>query len=403
MNAQGLSKNLIAGGVLWALLASIAAPAPAQDLTKLGRDLSAKIHAAKHNRVTVVDFLDLDKKTTKLGKLLAFKLQAALTEPERHLEVVDQSQFAMLSDQMEKLSEGLIDPATGQQLGKMAGTEVLIVGTVMVSENSVKLDVKAIDLQTAKMIAAGSTSAMRVGIIDRLAKEAEKAEPESVSAASGEESTAPATMKSSAGKAAHAPPRTKRDQGILFAIDGCSLSGEALTCSVTVTSDRDRWLAVSFGSRAWNRAGEEYAPGEIMIANSRNRGNCASKQILKNVSTQLTLTFPQFGEEDAVERIRLLWREDDDCWDYDARPVDFEKVVVSEDADFTSPQTAGHKGGSKGDSAAPAGKGGGLFRRVTGKLIDTLADTAEKVIDKKAKKVTGDDEEEDDSKKPPHR
>jgi hypothetical protein len=375
--------------------------AQAQDLTKLATDLAAKIHTAKHSRVTVLDFLDLDKKTTKLGKLLAFKLQAALTEPERGLEVIDQTQIAQLFDQMEKLSEGLIDPATGQQLGRMAGTEVLVVGTVMVSENSVKLDVKAIDLQTAKMIAAGSASTVRVGLVDRLAKEAEGEEPEATSAAQGPEkasgSATPAVAKS--------PVRTRRDQALLFTLEGCSLAADAATCSVTVTSDRDLQLAISFKSRAWNSAGEEHGPSAIVIANSRSEERCAVKEVLKKVPTQVSLTFPQFGDEaSVVERLRLYWIEDD--WCSDTRPVDFEKIALSNDADFSSPQTASHSGGGKGGSTAGSGKkgSGGLLQRVTGKLMDTLADTAEKVIDKKAKKLTGeDDEEEEDSQKPPQR
>ena len=396
MKRSTLRVGLWVVWILVFLLASGAVQGQAQDLTKLATDLAAKVHTAKHSRVTVLDFLDLDKKTTKLGKLLAFKLQAALTEPERHLDVVDQTQVAQLFDQMEKLSEGLIDPATGQQLGKIAGVEVLIVGTVMVSANSVKLDVKAIDLQTAKMIAAGSASTMRVGLVDRLAKEAEGEEPQEASAAEKEGSATPTATKGSSGPSPRAPTHSRRDQGVLFAVDGCSINGDSLTCSVTMTSDHDRNLAIS--SRAWNVAGDEYKPDEVSIANSRSQGNCAVKEVLKNVPTKVSMTFPQFGGEGStVERLRLYWLED--SWCYSAsRPVDFEKVTLSEDTDFSSPHTAARSGGGKGGSAGGAGKNSGGF---LGKLISKAEEAAEKIIDKKVKKVTGDDEE--DSKKPPQR
>jgi hypothetical protein len=387
-------------GILWVLLLCSAAQAQAQDLTKLATHLSAKIQAAKRSRVTVVDFLDLDKKTTKLGKLLAFKLQAALSEPERGLEVVDQSQFAQLMDQMEKLSEGLIDPATGQQLGKMAGTEVLIVGTVMISESSIKLDVRAIDLQTAKMIAAGSDNLFRVGgLLDRLAREAEGDLSETVTAKENQD------QPKSAAPVAKSPVRTRRDQGVIFALDGCSLSGDALTCSVTVTSDRDRTIAISFESRSWNTAGAAYEPDEVAIANSRSQDSCAVKEVLKNVPTNVSMIFPTFGgEESMVERLRLYWIEYRYCLNT-MRPIDFEKIALSEEDDFSASQIAGHSGSGKsgGKTTAPGKKSGGLLQRVTGKVMETLADTAEKVIDKQAKKLAGDDEEEEDSKKPPQR
>ena len=390
MNRSTLRVGLKTIWILGLLLTCGAAQAQAQDLTKLATDLAAKVHAAKHSRVTVLDFLDLDKKTTKLGKLLAFKLQEALTAPERGLDVVDQTQLAQLFDQMEKLSEGLIDPATGQQVGKIAGIEVLVVGTVMVSDNSVKLDVKAVDLQTAKMIAAGSASTLRVGMVDRLAKEAEgedeKAQPAEDAPANSK--SVPAAVKS--------PPRTRRDQGVLFALDGCSLSGDELTCSITATSDRDRWFALSLESRAWNRSGEEYGPREVTIANSRSERSCAVKQILRDVPTHLSLTFPQFGDEATnVERIRLAWKEGDDCYS-GFRPVDFEKIALSHDADFSSPQSAARSGGGKTAGGAAKNSGGFL-----GKLLGKAEEAAEKIIDKKVKKVTGDDEE--DPKKPPQR
>src|SRR5829696_2922943 len=141
-----MKTTLQKGCMILLLLLLCGARAHGQDLSKLAIDLAAKIHAKNHERVTVVDFLDLDKKPNKLAKFLAHQLQSALNEPELNLVVVDQGHIAELFDQMEKLSEGLIDPTTARELGKVAGTEVVIYGTVMVSSLSVRLDVSAIDL-----------------------------------------------------------------------------------------------------------------------------------------------------------------------------------------------------------------------------------------------------------------
>ncbi len=253
-----LQKGFRTAWILLVLLLWSSAQIHAQDLTKLATDLATKIHTMKHERVTVVDFLDLEKKPNKLTKLLTYKLQAALAEPDRDLVVVDQSHLAELFDQMEKLSEGLIDPATARELGKVTGTEVLIYGTVMVSSMSVRLDVSAVDLQTAKVIAAGTASPTRIGLVDRLAKEVEKEEEGAASAEDDSEAETP-VRAASAKTAPRAPTRSRRDQGFLFELDGCSLSGDAMTCALTVTSEgRDRWLIIGRESRAWNEAGEEF-------------------------------------------------------------------------------------------------------------------------------------------------
>ena len=385
------TKSFMAACVLQLLLLCEGSRAYAQDLTKLATDLAAKIHAKNHERVTVVDFLDLEKKPNKLAKFLTHQLQSALNEPELNLVVVDQGHIAELFDQMEKLSEGLIDPATAKKLGKLAGTEVVIYGTVMVSSLSVRLDVSAIDLETAKVIASGTASPKRFGLVDRLAKEIEQ--EERGAEADMEEEEDPAPVKKAAAK--KAPPTSLRDQGVLFEIDGCSLSGDLLTCVLTVISEnRDRWMAVGSSSRAWNEDGEEFSPGDLAISNTQVQGRCVAKRILRDVPTNVSLTFPAFGsEESIVERLSVYWAEQDDCCCYESRSVSFQKIALS-DGDFSSPKKAGKSGtGSVGNAAGSKKGSGGLFGRLTEKLIETAASTAEKVIDKKARELTGEDEE----------
>ncbi len=357
-----------------------------QDLGKLASELSAKIHAKQRGSVTVVDFLDLEKKSNKLTKLMTYQLQSALTAPENNLVVVDQSHVAELFDQMEKLSEGLIDPATARMVGKMSGTEVIIIGTVMVSSMSVRLDVSAIDLETAKVIAAGTASPKRFGLVDRLATEVEQGE---VGIASAQGSPASSGAVGPAKNVPRPPARSRRDQGLLFELNGCSLSGDDVTCAMTITSEgRDRTVVVGVKTRAWNEVGEEFATSVVTIANSRD-DNCIRKELLRDVPTVVSATFSRFGgSSPTVERFRMAWHEDS-C--YGERFVDFEKIAIS-DADFSTPQKS--KGSvAAGASAVGSQKGsGGLLGRLTNKILDTAASTVEKMIDKKAAELTGNDE-----------
>ncbi len=361
----------------------------AQDLGKLASDLAAKIHAKQRGSVTVMDFVDLEKKSNKLTKLMTYQLQSALTAPENNLVVVDQSHVAELFDQMDKLSEGLIDPATAKMVGKMTGTEVIVVGTVMVSSMSVRVDVSAIDLETAKVIAAGSASPKRYGVVDRLATQVEEGEN---GAASGQGSPASSGSVGQAKNMPKPPARSRRDQGLLFELNGCSLSGDDVTCAMTITSEgRDRTVVVGSKTRAWNEVGEEFATSAVTIANSRD-DNCISKELLRDVPTVVSATFSRFGgSSTTVERFRLAWGDPNySC--YGERFVDFEKIEVISDADFSAPQKS--KGSvAAGASAVGSQKGsGGLLGRLTNKILDTAASTVEKMIDKKAAELTGDDE-----------
>jgi pyrimidine operon attenuation protein/uracil phosphoribosyltransferase len=394
--SKGLSwKSLEAVCILLVLLTCGATPSRAyqQDLKKMATDLAARIHAMKHTHVTVVDFVDLDSKPTKLGKFLAQQLQANLAEPDLKLVVVDQSQLSLLMDQIEKLNEGLLDPATGRQLGQMAGTEVIVVGMVMPSSMTVRLDITAIDLQTAKVITAGSASVARLGLIERLAREASGEEDtETASANEGQKAT------EAKKPVPQAPARSRRDQGMIFDLDGCSLSADTVICEMTVTSiDRERWLAVTSQSRAWTEAGEEYGTGEITIANSKSASECTVKRILKNVPARVSVTFPGFGEEvGVVERLRVYWSEEDDCWSAvrNFRSIDFDKIEFSDETYASSPQKTSRPGKQLHGFESAGKKKGGILQRIGGRVLDAVEEAAADAIDKQTRKLVGDDEEE---------
>lgn len=378
---------------IWSLCIALvlihgAAPSRAQDFEKVANQLAARIHAAKHSRVTVIDFVDLDSKPSRLGKFMALQLQRSLAKPEHKLMVVDQSELSHLMDQIEKLNEGLLDPETGQELGRMAGTQVIIKGSVMPSSMTIRVDIQAIDLETAKLLTGVTAKVARLSSYEKLlAQDAPQKEPE-IPSASVQLAVQPQ-------KPSQGPARTHRDQGMRFDLEGCSLSGSGLRCAFTVTSERDRWLAVYERSRAWNHTGEEFEPGEIAIANTRSSNTCALKQILKSVPTPLSLTFPSFGDDvESVERLRLYWKDEENCYAGGIRSFDVEKIALSADTERGS--TASRP--SKGERDAPE-KGkqpGGVLQRIGRRVRDAAEDAATNVIDRETRKYTKEDEEEEE-------
>lgn len=101
-----------------------------------------------------------------------------------------------------------------------------------------------------------------------------------------------------------------------------------------------------------------------------------------------------------VERLRLQWSGNDNCWG-DARPIDFEKIALSQDEDFASPRKAIRANAIGGERASSGKKKGGILQRIGGRVLDAVEEAASDVIDKQTRKLTGDDEEEeeDDPKK----
>ena len=65
-------------------------------------------------------------------------------------------------------TSGLIDPSTAKELGKIAGVDALITGTVTPFGDSVRLAVKVLNTATARMIGASTSSVPRTSAIEEL-------------------------------------------------------------------------------------------------------------------------------------------------------------------------------------------------------------------------------------------
>jgi FlgO protein len=384
----------------WILVAtSLCAAAPVQayeqDMKNLAADLSVGIQGAKRTRVTVLDFVDLDKKTTNLGKFLAQQLAAAFAEGGK-VEVVDQSQLPQLFDQIAKLSDGLIDPATKQELGQVTSTEVVVVATVIPSSLTVRIEAKAIDLPTAKVLAARSAKVARLGgIVERLASESEGGGT-SLGGTPGVMTAQPLIQKTP-------PPSvlTRSDLGVLFELDECVLENGVLSCTLTMTSStKNRMVMIGLGSRVWDESGAEYGAATVQIANSSSEDGCVRKEVLKGVPTRASLTFHEFPEEsEVVQQLRIWWSDTNGSWCSNAnRAVNFERIPLTESA------VASHGGLGKSSQkrgASPAAKKGGILGRIGSRVLEMVEDAAMSRIEQETDKVLGTDDEEQVTPKKP--
>lgn len=125
-----------------------------KEVNDLSQRMSEKIVQAGKKRVAVVDFTDLGGRTTELGRFLAEEFSVAIASSGKGFEVVDRTHLKSIIQEHKLSATGLIDPSTARKLGKIAGVEALITGTITPFGDSVRLSVKVLDTATAKVIAA---------------------------------------------------------------------------------------------------------------------------------------------------------------------------------------------------------------------------------------------------------
>ena len=125
-----------------------------QDMRPLAASLAPRITASGRKTVAVVDFTDLEGNPTKLGRFLAEEFSIALLQDAKGFEVVDRTHINTLLQEHKLASSGLIDPATARKLGQIAGVDALVTGTITPFEEHIRLSLKVLDTETAKMLAA---------------------------------------------------------------------------------------------------------------------------------------------------------------------------------------------------------------------------------------------------------
>ena len=133
----------------------------------LAAALATSVQTANSHTGTVIDFRDLQGAPTELGRFLAQELTDQLVQAGKGLTLLDRTSLEYLMKENNFTQEGLIDPKTQKQYGKMLGLDIIIIGTVTPIGQSVRLNVRALSTETSAIIAIQSTT-IQVGNIGEM-------------------------------------------------------------------------------------------------------------------------------------------------------------------------------------------------------------------------------------------
>lgn len=135
------------------------------------QDLSKKISETGKKRLAVADFTDADGAVTKLGQFISEEFNTSLPEVGQGFEVIDRSRINILIRENKISTTGLTDPSNALKLGKLAGIEALIYGTITPFGESVRVNIKILDLQRGVILRSVAGNITRTADINRLLSE----------------------------------------------------------------------------------------------------------------------------------------------------------------------------------------------------------------------------------------
>lgn len=244
------NSRILGGRRSLGLLASIFLVVPGlglafqQETKAAAEKISATLSKQGRKSVAVVDFTDLQGSVTELGRFMAEQLSVALASEDRDFKVIDRGHLRKILREQGLGSSGVIDPTTAQEVGRIAGVDTLITGTLTPFGETVSLSIKALDTKTAENIRAMSVEIPKTNAIaELLGRGLGPTEAGSAQAKGG-----PPAMKS---RAEATTPKRVEVKGFLFELRECSRPSEMkVVCDVLITNreaERELWLDATRG------------------------------------------------------------------------------------------------------------------------------------------------------------
>lgn len=286
-----MSTRVLVVGAFSIGLATFGASVFAQDFSRTAPLVADRLDAAGKKTVAVVDFTDLQMNVTELGRYLAEDFQGALVNAAKGFRVIDRTHLKAILQENKLASTGIIDPATARQLGKIAGVDSLVTGSITVLGDSVRLSLKVLDVSTAEVLAMSSVDVPKTAAISVLSDQAIKAP--------GTAGTRPASVRSAE------PSQLSTTMGeVQIDLDGCRRTGTTIHCEFTVINngpDSDVMFSGGFfgnGTRAYDDAGVMHGLAAIELARKRDYNpQAVSGRLISRVPTSLVMTFNQVNLE----------------------------------------------------------------------------------------------------------
>jgi TolB-like protein len=207
-------------------------------LTQITTTLLKGIQQTGKSRVAVVDFVDLDGNTSRLGKFIAEELSVELTQSAVGIEVVDRAHLSAILHEHKLKSDGLLDPATTKELGQLAGVDIIVTGSITDLGNSIRIVAKALSTDTARIVAASAGTLAKTPEVIALLSSAETGQ----SLTGSKDATK--NGNESAGGTPAKPIAAFED--LLLAMEGCENQGAKIMCYGHLTNKSSGAKRVQF-------------------------------------------------------------------------------------------------------------------------------------------------------------
>lgn len=241
MKIKLLSVILIAG---LSPLSCLDAEELDKELSELTAQVVSAVDQANVKTIATLDFVDLQGNTSQLGRFVADEISTDLVMAKKHFTVVDRANLKKIMQENKLTVSGLVDPDNAKKLGQIAGVDAFVTGTLTPFDKTIRVAIKVIATDTAKIIGAARGQITKTPSVEKLAGGVIGSEPVA------EQSQDEEGMDNA--KAATQPAQTFNLGDITATVDWAKFSARErkLEVSMTFTNKTKRTLLIIPGKNA---------------------------------------------------------------------------------------------------------------------------------------------------------
>lgn len=135
-------------------------------LDKLGKSLTLKLASLEKNHVAVSDLVTLAGDSNLLGMTASEEVTVAFVHHALGFEVMDRSHLKAIFAEHRMALGGLMNEESLIELGRLESVDVIVTGTIAQLSDRYKITVKALDTETASLLAADRAYCARTPDLD---------------------------------------------------------------------------------------------------------------------------------------------------------------------------------------------------------------------------------------------
>lgn len=144
----------------WSLPEAAAAGSLEEGVQSIADELAKRMEAQQVKKIAVVEFTDLNGYRSALGQFLAEELITAFLTGQQAVafSVVERRELSRVLEEQQLSESSLFDEESIARIGKVLGIDALVTGTISDLSTEVRVNARAIAVETARIFAATATT-----------------------------------------------------------------------------------------------------------------------------------------------------------------------------------------------------------------------------------------------------